>query len=94
MNFNQGNFNFDSEDGESGYQKWQEELDARKREFESRYGIILGSSVELTLRGEDKPLVGIMTLCETKQLENRSQTRLRIGSRVVTLAEMESIIRL
>ena len=94
MNFNQGNFNFDADDSESGYEKWQEELDARKKEFEKRYSIILGSRVELTLRGEDKPLLGIITLCETKQSENRSQLRLRIASRVITLAEIESITRL
>jgi hypothetical protein len=94
MNYNQGNFNLDADDSESGYEKWQEELDALKKEFEKRYGIILGSRVELTLRGEDKSLSGVITLCETKQSENRSQLSLRIASRVITLAEIESIMRL
>ena len=63
MDFNQGELNFDSPANDAtGYQKWREEMDARKREIESRYGIILGKPVHLQLIGEDKPLQGILTI--------------------------------
>lgn len=94
MNLNQGNFNFDAQGDESGYQHWQEELDAFKKQLESRHGIILGSKVRLTLRGEDAPLEGIITLSNSKQPRNRTHLHLNIGSRTITTAEIESITRL
>ena len=48
MDFNQGELDFDSPANDAtGYQKWRDEMDARKREIESRYGIILGKPVHL-----------------------------------------------
>ena len=94
MDFDQGTFNFDADGDGLGYQKWQQELDARKKQFERRYGIILGSTVRLTLRGEDKPVEGILTLCDSKQPKNRAQLHLRIASRIITVAEIQSISRI
>jgi len=94
MNLDQGTFNFDANNGESGYHKWQEELATRAKKFETRYGIILGSKVRLTLHSENAPLEGTITLCDSKEPQNRSQLRLRIASRIITLAEIESIMRL
>jgi hypothetical protein len=42
MNFDQGNFDFDAPSSEAGYQKWQQELEEKKREFELRFGVIMG----------------------------------------------------
>jgi hypothetical protein len=94
MDFNQGSFDFDSPGDDSGYRKWQEELDRMKKEFETRYGIILGSRVRLILRGEDTPLEGIITLCDSKEPKNRSKLHLRMGKREFILAEIESVMRL
>jgi hypothetical protein len=94
MNLDQGYFNFDAAEGESGYQKWQEELDARKKRFESHYGIILGSKVRITLRNENQPIDGIITLCDSKEPKNRNKLPLRISSRIITMEEIESITRL
>ena len=94
MDFNQGNFDFDVPGDESGYRKWQEELIARKKQFEIRYGIVLSSRVRLTLRGEDKPLEGIITLCDSSEPKHRSKLHLRMGKREFILAEIESVMRL
>ena len=94
MNFEQGQFNFDADGNDAGYHKWQEALAARKKQFESRYGIILGSKVRLTLHGEAVPLEGIITLCDANEPKNQHKLRLNIGSRIITLDEIESIARL
>lgn len=95
MDFNQGELNFDSPANDaSGYQKWRDEMDARKREIESRYGIILGKPVHLQLTGEDKPLQGILTIASKSLPKIRSHLLLQLGKREFTLAQIESIARL
>jgi len=94
MDFDQGQFDFDSPPQDSGYRKWQEELAERRKKFESRYGVILGSKVRLTLIGEDLPLDGIITVCESREPKNRSKLHLRIGSREFIHAQIETISRL
>lgn len=94
MDFNQGEFNFEQPGTDAGYRKWQEDLDRRKMEIESRYGIILGSRVRLTLIGEDLPLEGIITLASTKEPKNRSTLPLRLAHREFTLAQIQSVLRL
>jgi len=37
MDFNQGELDFNQPNDGTGYKKWQEDLDLRKKEFESRY---------------------------------------------------------
>ncbi len=49
MTFDQGEFNFQATGPEDGYRKWREELDAKKRAFEARWGVILGRTVCVTL---------------------------------------------
>ncbi|MFM2197341.1 MAG: hypothetical protein RLZZ505_773 [Verrucomicrobiota bacterium] len=68
-------------------------MDSRKREIESRYGIILGKPIHLQLSGEDIPLQGILTIASTPQ-KNRSQLLLQLGKREFTLSKIESISRL
>jgi len=80
MDFNQGELNFDSTANDStGYQKWRDEMDARKREIESRYGVILGKPVILQLIGEVKPLQGILTIASKTLPKIRSQLLLQLG---------------
>lgn len=94
MDFEQGLFDFESKGSEEGYRNWQEELGRRKKAFENRYGIILGSAVRLALVGEDQLLEGVITLCDTKGPKNRSRLRLCLGKREFTLAQIESISRI
>ncbi len=92
MDFAQGELNFDSPAGDStGYHKWRADMDARKKEIESRYGIILGKPVHLQLIGEDNPLQGILTIVSGKLPPVRSQLLLQLAHRQFTLAEIESI---
>ncbi len=94
MDFNQGELDFNQPNDGSGYRKWQEELDLRKKEFESRYGIVLGTRVRLILIGEDKPLEGTITIATTKLPKNRAALPLRLAHREFTLSQIESIMRL
>ncbi len=93
MDFNQGELDFNQPNDGSGYRKWQEELNARKKEIESRYGIIIGKPVILTLIGEDIPLQGTLTIISKTLPQIRSQLLLQLGKRQFTLAEIESISR-
>lgn len=56
MSFDQGEFNFNAKGSGDGYRKWREELDARKRAFESLWGVVLGKPVTVSLRHHAKPL--------------------------------------
>lgn len=94
MDFNQGELNFNQDPSQQGYQKWQQELDIRKKEIESRYGIIIGKPVILTLTGEDKTLQGILSIASKKLPKIRSQILLQLNSRQFTLSQIESISRI
>lgn len=94
MTFDQGQFNFDANAGEEGYRRWREELDERKRAFESRWGIILGTKVLLQLRSHLRPITGIITLIEEKSAAKPRQPHLRIGSIDFCPNEIESIMRI
>lgn len=93
MDFNQGELDFNQTNEAKGYHQWQEELDARKKEIESRYGIILGKPVQLQLIGEDKALHGILSISSKSLPKVRSLLLLQLGNRQFTLAEIESIAR-
>jgi len=93
--FDQGCFNFEAKGDESGYQRWQEELDARKRAFETRWGVILGRRVQLELRDHKRPLTGIIHLTpDPTRPAGESQPIFRIGSIPFSPSEIESLVAL
>ena len=95
MDFEQGELNFDSPATDApGYRKWREEMDRRKKEIESRFGVILGKPVELYLTGEDTPLRGTLSVVSKTLPETRSKLLLQLASRQFTLAQIKSISRL
>jgi hypothetical protein len=94
MDFNQGELDFNHDPFQHGYQKWQQELDTRKKEIESRYGIIIGKPVILKLTGEDKPLEGILTIASKKLPKIRAHILLQLNNRQFTLFQIESISRI
>jgi hypothetical protein len=95
MDFDQGELDFDSPANDvTGYRKWRDEMDARKREIESRYGIILGKPVHLQLIGENVALCGVVSIASKTPPKIRSQLVLRLGKREFSLAQIESIARL
>jgi len=94
MSFNQGEFNFEARPGEKGYQRWREELDARKRAFEARWGVILGRRVRLQLRDHLHPIEGIIRLREDKQPKNAKHPLLIINNLEFSAAHIDSLVAL
>lgn len=94
MNFDQGEFDLSGNGSEEGHRKWQQELDAKKRAFESRYGVILGRRVRVQLAGELNPLEGMIHLISKDTRQPGSKLRFQLGSREFIASEIESIIRI
>jgi hypothetical protein len=93
MNFDQGQFNFDAQGPEDGYRKWREELDAKKRAFESRWGVILSRRVRVTLTDHAKPLSGILEVISDPKRKSTDPPVFRLRGLEFTPAEIESIIQ-
>jgi len=89
MDSDQSKFDFDAPSNHSGYLRWQEEMDAQKKAIEHRWGIVLGRSVKLTLKGYDKAIDGIIRLEDT----TRQDLLLRINNLRFTPAEIETVTR-
>lgn len=94
MDFDQGELDFSGNRDESGYKKWQEELDQRKRAFEQRHGVIIGRRVKVQLRGEQDPLEGVILIAHQKIPQATARLKLSMGKRNFTAADLESIVRL
>ena len=94
MNFDQGEFDLSGNGSEEGHRKWQQELESKKRAFETRYGVILGRRVRVQLAGELNPLEGMIHLISKDTRLPGAKLRLQLGTREFTASEMESIIRI
>lgn len=93
MNFDQGEFNFDAKSSEEGFRRWREELDAKKRDFETRWGVILSKRVSVSLRDHAKPVTGLLEWVRTPKARPDDPPRFRIRSIEFGLAEIESIVQ-
>ncbi len=93
MNFDQGQFNFNAKGPEDGYRKWREELDAKKRVFEIRWGVILGRTVRVTLRDHVKPLTGILEWVTDPKLAKPKSPQFQLKDVRFTVSEIESIVQ-
>ena len=93
-NFDQGEFNFAAKGNEDGYRKWREELDAKKRAFEARWGVILSRRVSVTLKGYSKPLTGILDLIADSKKKDASRPMFRLKGLEFSPAEIESIAQI
>jgi hypothetical protein len=94
MNFDQGELDLSGGGSDKGYQKWQLELDEKKRAFELRYGVIIGRRVQVQLIGKLEPMVGMIYLVSKKGTLSTTKIRLKMGSREFSPTEIESILRL
>jgi hypothetical protein len=94
MDFDQGQFNFDAEGSEDGYRRWRDDLDERKRAFESRWGVILSRKVSVSLRHHAKPLTGMIEWATKNKRGGADHPVFRIRSVEFTTADIESIIQL
>ena len=93
MSFDQGEFNFDAEGDGAGWKRWRRELDARKRAFETRWGVILGKRVSLQLRDHAKPVKGIIEIIEPPANQRHLPPTFRIRSLEFAPDEIESLTR-
>jgi hypothetical protein len=94
MDFDQGEFNFTAKGSEDGFRKWREELDAKKRAFENRWGVILNRSVTVSLRDHAKPITGILEwIADTKMKRPDAPPVFRIRSLQFSAADIESIVQ-
>lgn len=93
MTFDQGEFNFQAHGPEDGYRKWREELDAKKRAFEARWGVILGRTVCVSLQNHVKPLTGMLEWVTDPKKAPSKTPLFRLKGVEFTVAEIESIVQ-
>jgi hypothetical protein len=94
MDFDQGQFNFDAKGSEDGFRKWREELDAKKRAFETRWGVILSRRVSVSLRDHAKPLVGILEFVQPSKKKGGDGTpTFRLKGLEFPPSDIESIMQ-
>ena len=92
MDFDQGQFNFDAKGSEDGFRKWREELDAKKRNFELQWGVILSRTVTVSLRNHTKPLTGTLECIFSPKNKSHDMPVFRLKGLEFTPAEIESIV--
>lgn len=94
MPFDQGQFNFDAPGSDAGWKRWREELEAKQRAFESRWGVRFGKRVTVTLHHHTKPLHGMLEWIERDQSATRQQPpRFRLRGVEFSHSEIESIVQ-
>ena len=94
MSFDQGQFDFDAPGSDAGWRRWREQLDERKREFESRWGVVLGRRVTVWLRDHAKPLSGMLEWLEpVKSGGTHAPPRFRLRGLEFGHDEIESIVQ-
>ncbi len=76
----------------AGYAAWKSEAEAAKRAFEQRWGVPLGKSVRVQLRGEAREREGCLYVAG-EAAERGKPLRLRLGSEVFEASRIESVVR-
>ena len=94
MHYDQGELDLSGNGSDAGHRKWLEELETKKRAFETRFGVILGRRVRVQLAGELKPLEGMIHLLSKDLKQPGNKLRFQLGSREFLASEIESIIRI
>jgi hypothetical protein len=93
MSFDQGQFNFDAPGSDAGWRRWREELDEKKRAFESRWGVVLGKRVIVSLRNHAKPLRGMLEWIDEGRGGKNAPPRFRLRGAEFGHEEIESIVQ-
>jgi hypothetical protein len=93
MNFDQGEFDFDAKGSEAGFRKWREELDAKKRAFERRWGVILSKRVRVELRDYAKPLTGVLEWVSDPKTGRQGPPVFRLKGAEFGVGEIVSIVQ-
>ena len=93
MNFDQGEFNFESPGSDSGWRRWREELDEKRRAFEARWGVVLGKRVTVWLTDHAKPLTGMIEWLEPAKAERNAPPCFKLRGLEFGVGEIESIVQ-
>jgi hypothetical protein len=93
MPFDQGQFDFDAPGSDAGWRRWREELEEKKRAFESRWGVVLGKRVVVCLRDHAKPLTGRVEWIEPVASERHLPPRFRLRGLEFGPADIESMVQ-
>jgi len=93
MSFDQGEFNFDAQGSDAGWRRWREELEGKKRAFESRWGVVLGKRVTVWLKDHAKPLSGMIEWQEPTRSERNEPPRFKLRGLEFGPGEIESIVQ-
>lgn len=93
MTFDQGEFNFDAPGSDAGWRRWREELEEKKRAFESRWGVVLGKRVTVWLKDHAKPLTGMIEWREPPRSERNAPPRFMLRGLEFGVGEIESIVQ-
>jgi len=93
MPFDQGQFNFDAPGSDAGWRRWREELDEKKRAFESRWGVVLGKRVTVSLADHAKPLTGMLEWLEPGKGGGNAPPRFKLRGLEFGVGEIESIVQ-
>lgn len=94
LNFDQGQFNFDAAGSEDGYRRWREELDAARKAFELRWGVILSRRVLVLLQDHEKPLEGLLRLVSGSGKKSHAPPEFELCGLRFTPAMIRSIVQL
>jgi len=92
FNLDQGEFNFDSDNGEAGYTQWQKELEQQKQAIESKWNIVLGHKVRVKLREYAKPFERFLIVISEKPTGNKPP-QLQIGHMKFSALDIENIVK-
>ncbi len=93
MAFDQGQFDFDAPGSDAGWRRWREELDANKRAFESRWGVVLGKRVTVWLKDHAKPLSGMLEWQEPVKGKRNDPPSFKLRGLEFVVGEIESVVQ-
>lgn len=93
MSFDQGQFDFDAPGTDAGWRRWREELEEKKRAFESRWGVVLGRRVTVCLRDHVKPLSGLIEWIEPSASQRHLPPRFRLRGLEFVPGDIESLVQ-
>ncbi len=94
MSFDQGQFDFDAPGSDAGWRRWREELDEKKRAFESRWGVVLGKRVTVWLKDHAKPMHGMLEWLEpTRAGKDQGPPRFILRGLEFGHEEIESMVQ-
>jgi hypothetical protein len=79
--------------GADGFARWKEEAEAARRSFEKRWGVPLGKTVRVQLRGESREREGLLRLADEPPKDSSKPLRLILGGHGFGANEIESLMR-